>query len=171
MPTTVGTGVFYIAPSKERHPLVSQLLRMEYTYYKHGHEKTTERVVSVSRDGGFLTGTFGIIDDDVRDETFMKLYKQLGDLGYISEDYRRQWSEWSSDGCIFNTWYDRVGDIAYEIGTNQVRHFSEFLLGGEERGEIPRLPHKEKARKFWEDFPNLMHLLKYDRLPDEQSPT
>ncbi len=171
MPTTIGTGVFYIAPSKEHHPLVSKLLRMEYQYYKDGHEKTTQRVVSVRRTDGFLTGTFGIIDGDVRDETFMKLYEELGDLGYISEDYRSCWWEWSSDGCTFSTWYDRAGDTAYEIGTKQVRDFSEFLLGGDELDDIPQLSHKEKVRKFWEEFPNLMHILKYDRPPDEQPPT
>lgn len=165
MPTTVGTGVFYIAASKERHPLVSKLLRMVDKWAK------DKPIVHVTRVEGFLTGKFGIIDWDHRDEEFMKLYEELGNLGYISEDYRCEWSEWSAYGCTFDTWYDRVGNTAYEIGTKQVRHFNEYTLGGEEVNEVPQLSRKEKARKFWEEFPNLMHILKYDRPPDEQPST
>ena len=164
MSSTFTTVTFYIAPSKERHPLVSQLFLCENPY----HAKKPRVVTRVTRVEGFLTGEFSLCDGNRYEEEysedegeeysethsaamreryegkkkFFDLYRQLGTLGYLSEDYRTSW--WSGNG---------------DNGSEWVVNFNV-----EDRFEHQVFLRKEQRRKlkhFWEEFPNLMYIMKY----------
>ena len=158
MSSTFTTVTFYVAPSKERHPLVSELLRAV------GRDGKSRIVHKVTRTDSFLTGSFEICDGDMYDEDeedyrqmygreqhkewriFCDLYRQLCNLGYISEDHRCSW--WSSNGAFGSDW---------EMASLAEHESREFL-------------QKEKRRKlklFWQEYPNLMSLIKYGYPADD----
>lgn len=161
MSSTFSTVTFYVAPSKERHPLVSQLLRS----IDAGRDGRP-RVAKVTRVGGFLTGTFELCDGDWYDEEFQSdwpededvgdqpsparvryeetkqffdLYRRLGDLGYISQNHRYSW--WSGNGDHGSDW---------EEGPLDHHEYQEFLQKEEKR----------KLKLFWQEYPNLMGMIK-----------
>jgi len=161
MSSTQTRITFYVAPSKERHPLVSQLFRC-IDAERIGKPRIVE---SVTRIEGFLTGTFEISDGNMYqydgfdgdtdchnqkdyEETkkFFDLYRELGALGYLSEDHRCSW--WSSGGSRGSDW----NDVDYD----------------DEIEEYRRQEEKKKLKFFWQEYPNLMSIIKYGRQADGQ---
>jgi hypothetical protein len=137
MSSTFTCITFYVAPTKEHHPLVSKLLRCEHdgrSYKRDGDN----RMVKVTREGEFLTGRFTICDYYMGEEggdEFFDLYWQVCALGYISQDHETQ--SWD-----------------YSDGDDE-----EHELREQERKK------KEKLKFFWLAFPNLMFIIKHERPP------
>ncbi len=150
MSSTFTTITFYVAPSKERHPLVSQLFRCANAV-----SDGKPGMVMVTRFEGFLTGTFVLCDGDRYEESwtedsglgregyeevkkFFDLYRQLCDLGYLSEDHRTSSRSNSGDR---SDW----GKPVY----------------GRDRWGSVREMGKKKLQHFWKEYPNLMSIIKY----------
>ncbi len=161
MSSTIGTTTFYVAPSKERHSLMSKLLGWEEEFWNElEHRNEPRHLVTVTRVDGFLTGEFETCDGYAYNVEFEKLYKELGELGYISEDHRQSW--YSSNGDGGSDWYDHVGSTRYKIGTNieaRPGHWDYEPDGAEARRA------KEKLKLFWLAFPNLMFMMKHEQPP------
>lgn len=168
------TVTFYIAPSKERDPLVRKLL--------------SER--KFTRKGGFLTGSYIVNGGYLEKEPFYgdrqwrkwiilledllsgnyeckchdETYTEVLNLGYISEDHRTIVQDVDYDGnttVIYDAWCDKVGDTHYKIGTSTEYEPSQSWVRWEEK----KNSRKEKLKLFWLAFPNLMFMMKHERPP------
>lgn len=139
------TVTYYIAPSKERNPLVRQLL---------SEDKFTRR-------DGFLTASYSV--DDSNRSRKPPSYAQLCELGYISEDHRT--TGHCSNGDAHSDWYDFVGRTRYKIGTKIEHRIHDW---GNDDDEHDARREKENLRLFWLAFPNLMFIIKHGRPPTSE---
>ena len=130
MGTTYYTQVFYVAKSKERHPLIVNLFRSASQFGK---------LKKVKRGGGYLTVHITVSDNsrDQSNELLTDQYENLCSLGYISDSiegpYWRCSSGMTSD-------IDDSGDWG--------------------RIDVEKQKRKELLTRLWGDFPNLMQKLK-----------
>ena len=151
------TFKFTVAPSKEHHPLVSDLFKLGAI----GFHSLAIRV-RVSRHEGFLCGAFELTDYyvDRRAEAFMFGHKDFLDQDDDEDNF------WEGEESLkeFAQKYRVISDLGYISNHDETPRW----CSNEDNSEQDYDPDDEDCReakraalgRFWENFPNLMQMQK-----------